>query len=75
MVTPENAFPGLTPEQFLETAREVVEKFGPRVRLHKNAVGNLAVLDEDGTYIGWVDLRYGGATDVREELDEPGAGS
>lgn len=59
-------FPGLTPQEFLETAQEVVNVFGPDVRLHKNQVGNLAVLDAAGEYVGWVDLRFGGAHDVRE---------
>lgn len=58
-------FEGLTPQQFVETAQEVLEMFGPDVRLHKNQVGNLAVLDAAGDYVGWVDLRSGGAHDIR----------
>lgn len=64
--TPQHLFEGLTPQEFLKTAQEVAEMFGPDARLHKNMVGNLAVLGADGEYIGWVDLRFGGAIDVRE---------
>lgn len=67
MASPTHLFPGLSPDQFLQTARGVAEKFGPRVRLHKNQVGNLAVLDEHGTYIGFVDLRTGEVEDLRED--------
>jgi hypothetical protein len=41
----------------------------PDVELVKNEVGNLAVMDRDGTYIGYLDLREGTLT-LFEDEDE-----
>lgn len=45
--------------QALAAALAVVVERTPTARLVKNQVGNLSILDEDGTYIGYVDLHEG----------------
>lgn len=47
----------LTPQELLAAAQRVVDE-APNAALVKNEVGNLAIVDE-GTFIGWVDLRTG----------------
>lgn len=40
--------------------KEALSLLPPELRLTGNQVGNLAVLDEDGDYIGYVDFADGG---------------
>lgn len=47
----------MTPQQLREIADAVIERF-PDATLEKNQVGNLSVLDSDGAYVGWIDLRF-----------------
>lgn len=49
---------GITAKRLLEAALDVRTRF-PHARLVKNAVGNLAIMNEGGTYIGYMDLRTG----------------
>lgn len=48
----------ITPQELLAAAQEIMER-EPNSRLVKNEVGNLAILDEEEGFIGWVDLRTG----------------
>jgi hypothetical protein len=52
------SLPNMTTQQFLAAAQEVAERM-PGAELAKNPVGNLTILDSDGDYVGWIDLRYG----------------
>lgn len=44
-----------TPEELIEALRAVSDAV-PDATLVRNRVGNLAVLDGEGVYRGWVDL-------------------
>lgn len=48
----------MTPQRLVEIAQEVAART-PDAELVKNGVGNLAILDSEGEFIGWIDLRYG----------------
>jgi hypothetical protein len=60
--------PDMTPAQLLAGATEVFERV-PDAVLVKNQVGNLAIV-QDGTYTGYLDLRYGTVHFEAEELAE-----
>ena len=48
----------MTPQQLLAAAQTLVERV-PDAELVKNKVGNLSIVNSDGDYLGWVNLRYG----------------
>lgn len=48
----------LTPQMLARAARKL-EQLHPNARLLKNEVGNLAILNEAGEYLGFVNLRDG----------------
>lgn len=59
----------MTPQQLLAAAQTVVER-APDAELVKNKVGNLAIVNTDGNYIGWVNLRYGTVGLFADDLNE-----
>ena len=56
----------MTPAQLLAAAQEVATQ-APDAVLVKNAVGNLAIFQDD-VMIGYLDLRYGEVSWLEEEL-------
>lgn len=48
----------MTPQDLLRAAQEVADRT-PDARLVKNEVGNLAIMDAEMGFVGWIDLRYG----------------
>lgn len=59
----------LSAEEFLAAARAVYERT-PGARLTKNQVGNLAIIDAGGEYVGYVDV---GSTVGEHEIPGQGA--
>lgn len=60
--------------EYAATAREIADRAAqlaveqPQLRLKRNAVGNLAIMDGDA-YIGFVDVRDSGFTLFAEDAD------
>lgn len=47
----------MTARQLLQVASEVLRRY-PLATIERNAVGNLAVVDQ-GDYVGWINVRTG----------------
>lgn len=54
---------------YVSTLMAGLAKLDPHYLLEKNRVGNLVILNQDGHYLGYVDLRTG-EVDLEEEQDE-----